>query len=98
MARGAVVADGPATEIKARVGGRTLRFTLPPGRDDDVAALPGVTALTRHGDALSVACSDSDAAVRALVARVPAARDIEITGARLEDASIQLTTHEEATA
>ncbi|MCB0881995.1 MAG: ABC transporter ATP-binding protein [Thermoleophilia bacterium] len=98
MARGRVVADGPATQIKARVGGRTLRFTLPPGRDADVASLPGVTAVTRHGDALTATCADSDAAVRALVARVPEARDIEISGARLEDAFIELTTNEEVPA
>ena len=29
MARGEVVADGPATEIKATAGGRTIRATLP---------------------------------------------------------------------
>ncbi len=29
MARGRIVADGPATEIKARVGRRTIRATLP---------------------------------------------------------------------
>ena len=29
MARGQIVADGPPTEIKARVGGRTIRATLP---------------------------------------------------------------------
>src|SRR3954470_17365534 len=29
MARGRVVADGPTTEIKARVGARTIRATLP---------------------------------------------------------------------
>ena len=29
MAHGRIVADGPATEIKARVGVRTIRATLP---------------------------------------------------------------------
>jgi ABC-2 type transport system ATP-binding protein len=29
LARGEIVADGPATEIKAKVGGRTIRATLP---------------------------------------------------------------------
>ena len=36
-------------------------------------------------------CSDSDAAIRALLGRYPAARDIEIAGAGLEDAFLQLT-------
>jgi hypothetical protein len=36
-------------------------------------------------------CSDSDAAIRALLAEYPAARDIEITGAGLEEAFVELT-------
>jgi ABC-2 type transport system ATP-binding protein len=36
-------------------------------------------------------CSDSDAAIRALLANYPTARDIEITGAGLEQAFLQLT-------
>ena len=39
-----------------------------------------------------LACSDSDAAIRALLDEYPDARDIEITGAGLEDAFIELTT------
>jgi ABC-2 type transport system ATP-binding protein len=36
-------------------------------------------------------CSDSDQAIRELLPRYPAARDIEITGAGLEDAFVRLT-------
>ena len=36
-------------------------------------------------------CSDSDAAIRALLPRFPAARDIEIAGAGLEEAFLELT-------
>ena len=36
-------------------------------------------------------CSDSDAAIRALLAVHPEARDIEIAGAGLEEAFVQLT-------
>ena len=45
----------------------------------------------RHGDAVSLVCSDSDKAIRELLERYPAARDIEITGAGLEDAFVRLT-------
>jgi ABC-2 type transport system ATP-binding protein len=44
MARGQVVADGPATEIKATVGLRTIRATLP---NVDLAALGALTGVTR---------------------------------------------------
>jgi ABC-2 type transport system ATP-binding protein len=37
-------------------------------------------------------CSDSDAAIRALLAGYPAARDIEIEAAGLEQAFLELTT------
>ena len=41
-------------------------------------------------------CSDSDAAIRALLERFPVARDIEIGGAGLEEAFLQLTGDERA--
>ena len=91
MARGRVVADGPPTEVKALVGSRRIRATLPGAPVDALAGLPGVTRVERHGEAIELACSDSDAAVRALLAAYPDARDLEITGAGLEQAFIQLT-------
>jgi ABC-2 type transport system ATP-binding protein len=91
LAAGRVVADGPPTEIKARVGSRTIKTTLPGVPEADLAQLPGVTSLQRHGDVVIFVCSDSDAAIRALLRRHPEARDIEIVGAGLEEAFIQLT-------
>jgi ABC-2 type transport system ATP-binding protein len=91
MAHGRVVADGPTTEIKARVGSRTIRATLPAVPVAGLEALPGVSAAERHGEAVILSCSDSDAAIRALLERYPAARDIEISGAGLEQAFLQLT-------
>jgi ABC-2 type transport system ATP-binding protein len=91
LAHGRIVADGPTTEIKGRVGGRTIRATLPDVRDDELAAIAGVNSAERHGDAVILVCSDSDRAIRELLARYPAARDIEITGAGLEDAFLRLT-------
>jgi len=44
-----------------------------------------------RGDSITLNCSDSDAAVRALLMEFPAIRDLEITGAALEDAFLQLT-------
>jgi ABC-2 type transport system ATP-binding protein len=89
MAQGKVVADGPTGEIKAMVGNRTIRATLPEA--DGLADLPGVTAVDRHGATVILVCTDSDAAIRALLERHPEARDIEITGAGLEDAFLELT-------
>jgi ABC-2 type transport system ATP-binding protein len=91
MAHGRVVADGPATEIKAKVGLRTIRATL---RHADLAALgalPGVTTVETRGDGVVLNCSDSDIALRALLPAYPQARDIEVSGARLEEAFMLLT-------
>ena len=91
MAHGRVVADGPTTEIKARVGRRTIRATLPGAGLDVLRALPGVAAAERRGDAIVLSCRDSDTAIRALLEREPDATDIEITGAGLEEAFLELT-------
>jgi ABC-2 type transport system ATP-binding protein len=91
LSAGRVVADGPTTEIKAMVGSRTIRATLPGVDPDDLRLLPGVTGSDRHGDSVTLICNDSDAAIRALLGWYPEAHDIEVTGAGLEDAFIQLT-------
>src|SRR5215208_278987 len=91
MARGRVVADGPTTGIKARVGARTIRATLARADRDRLARLPGVKTADVHGDTVILTCSDSDAAIRAILAAHGETRDIEITGAGLEDAFLELT-------
>ena len=97
MARGRIVADGPATEIKARVSGRIIRATIPvagpagPADTAALAALPGVTNAERHGEAVILTCADSDLTLRALLSRFPAARDIEVAGAGIEEAFMALT-------
>jgi ABC-2 type transport system ATP-binding protein len=95
MAHGRVVADGPATEIKATVGLRTIRATLPHADVDAIAVLPGVTNVETRGEAVIVNCTDSDAALRAFLPAFPAARDLEVSGAGLEEAFLQLTSGED---
>ena len=91
MARGRVVADGPTTEIKAMVGAREIRATLPDVALEELEKLPGVTHAERRGEAVVLSCSDSDSAVRALLDHYREARDIEISGAGLEQAFLLLT-------
>ena len=94
MARGSIVADGAPTEIKAMVGTRTIRATLPNASTVELEQLPGVTQTELHGESVILVCSDSDRAIRALLDRFPAARDLEIAGAGLEEAFLQLTGEE----
>lgn len=88
MRSGRIVADGSVAQVRATVSGRTLRAVVPGAGDLD---LPGVRAVERRGDQIMLTCADSDAAVRALLARYPQAHDIEITALGLEDAFLALT-------
>jgi ABC-2 type transport system ATP-binding protein len=97
MAHGRIVADGPATEIKGTVGLRTIRATLLGPDLAALAALPGVTNVDTRGESVVMNCSDSDLALRAFLPAYPGARDIEVTGAGLEEAFLQLTSDPEDT-
>jgi ABC-2 type transport system ATP-binding protein len=85
------VADGSTTAIKAATGGRTIRATLPGADRTDLYRLPGVQAAGIHGDAVILACRQPDEALRAFLDRYPQAHDIEVKGAALEDAFLELT-------
>ena len=91
MAHGRIVADGPTNEIKAMVGTRTIRATLPGVELDALAGLAGVSSVDRRGEAVVLTCADSDRAIRALLDAYPSARDIEIIAAGLEEAFLTLT-------
>jgi ABC-2 type transport system ATP-binding protein len=91
LASGRVIADGPTTAIKSLVGSRKIRATLPGISVSELSVLPGVGAADRRGDAVTLTSSDSDVALRALLNRFPQARDIEVAGAGLEEAFLELT-------
>ncbi len=57
MAHGRIVADGPTNEIKAMVGTRTIRATLPGVEADALAALPGVSGAERRGESATLVCA-----------------------------------------
>ncbi len=90
MSRGRVVADGPTSEVKSAVGGRTLRATVA-ASEAELTALPGVGRVERRGEVAILLCPDSDRALRALLERHPDAHDIEVTSAGLEEAFLALT-------
>jgi len=91
LAHGKVVADGPGNEIKAMVGLRTVRATLPQVDVATLSELPGVVSVERRGESVVLSCADSDVALRALLTRFADARDIEVRGAGLEEAFLELT-------
>jgi ABC-2 type transport system ATP-binding protein len=90
LAEGRVVADGPTNEIKAVAGRRTIRATVP---DVSLTALmlPGVESVDRRGESVILRCTDADLALRGLLEAFPEARGIEVAGAGLEEAFLELT-------
>ncbi len=95
MRAGTIVADGSPSHIKSLVSGRTIRATLPGADLNVLAGYPGVDSVDTRGDTVLLQCSDSDAALRALLTN-PAAHDIEVVAHGLEDAFIALTSKESA--
>ncbi|HVC40999.1 MAG TPA: ABC transporter ATP-binding protein [Candidatus Saccharimonadales bacterium] len=91
MARGRVVADGTPAAIKDSVGLRVIRFSSAHAGIAGLETLPGAVSATAHGSRVELRCSDSDSALRALIATRPDARDIEVAGVALEDAFITIT-------
>lgn len=89
--RGRIVADGSAPEIKAAAGGRTIRFSLADGSPTGLEHLPGVTAVETHAGRTLLRSADPDATLRALFASQAEVRDIEVSGAGLEEAFLALT-------
>jgi ABC-2 type transport system ATP-binding protein len=98
MARGRIVADGPPTEIKAKVGGRVIRATLENVDAAELSQITGVSKAERRGEGVTISCTDSessDRVLRELLIRYPAARDVEVRGVGLEEAFLELTADEE---
>jgi len=93
MRAGRIVADGTSGQLRAVVSGRTIRATLPHADLAALAALPGVDRAETRGEAVVLSCTDSDAALRGLLATT-AARDVEVEARGLEDAFIALTSEE----
>ena len=91
MARGRVVADGTPSAIKNSVGLRVIRFSITHPGIAGLDALPGAVSATAHGNRVQLRCSNSDTALRALIAARPDAHDIEVAGIALEDAFITIT-------
>ncbi len=91
IAHGRIVADGSPGQIKAMVGGRTIRATLPGAEIARLAALPGVTSADVRGDAVILFCADPETALRALLGQFPAVRDVEVHGSGIEEAFLALT-------
>ena len=92
MAHGRVVADGATSEIRARVGRRTIRATLPDvDRCSIVVAAWGDRGGSPRRRRWSWSARTPTRRSERCSRAIPTARDIEIAGAGLEEAFIELT-------
>jgi ABC-2 type transport system ATP-binding protein len=89
--RGTIVADGSGSAIRGRVHARTIRFDLPGADAEMLAGVAGVTAMDIHGDQVKLTSNDADETVHSIYAAGLAVRNIEVTGAGLEEAFLALT-------
>ena len=88
---GKVVADGPGATLKAAVATRRVRFVTDQPDRAQLSELDGVTEVDVCGTGVSIDSLDADATIRDLVGRGVLFRDLEITGAGLEQAFMALT-------
>jgi ABC-2 type transport system ATP-binding protein len=88
---GRVVADGPGATLKAAVSTRRLRFVTDRPDRGSLSELDGVTEVDICGTGVSIDSLDADSTIRDLVRRGVPFRDLEVTGAGLEQAFVALT-------
>lgn len=92
MHHGSIVADGDTATLRASLGGRTLRATLPPASADLVASLredAAISALDVDAGRITLRAPHSDAIAAKLLAA--GATELEITAPTLETAFTALT-------
>lgn len=89
--RGAVIADATPGEIKARVAGKRVRFRAGGPLGDEVLRDLPVQSLEIADHRVSLLSNEPEAVLRELFARGVAVSDLEVVGATLEEALLNLT-------
>ncbi|MGH7505160.1 MAG: ABC transporter ATP-binding protein [Longimicrobiales bacterium] len=91
---GRIVADGPPAQIKRRVARRRIRCTT--ALDvKSVRAIDGVDAAHDDGGTITIIAARVEDVLRTLLARDPTLHGLEVAGAALEDAFLELTSDDE---
>lgn len=88
---GKVIAEGSPSAIKARVGGKTVRFHTGGVQETYLRNLPGVQRVSVVEDKVELYTLEPEDALRKLFSDDIGMRDLEVVGADLEEAFISLT-------
>ena len=94
--RGQVVAQGTPAAIKARVGGKVVRFKSRGLTSSTLEMIPNVTRSSVTGDAVELYTSQPEAVLREVFSRNLEITDLEVRGGGLEEAFIELTSSQTA--
>jgi ABC-2 type transport system ATP-binding protein len=96
--RGRVIAEGTPAAIKARVGGKTVRFRTTGLDEARLALLTGVGDARRSGDRFEFYTLQAEDALGRLFAAGIDLRELEVVGAGLEEAFLAITREREGVA
>lgn len=88
---GQMIADGTPEEIKGRVGGKRISFSTPHMTLEELNALVGAQAFQKRGNKFEMLTRDPDAVLETLSRQGIELNDLEVVGAGLEEAFLQLT-------
>lgn len=87
---GRLIADGSPAEIKRTVAQRRFRCVTALS-EPQIASLPGIARIEWSGERVEVVAARPEAVLREMFRLDPELRDLEVTGARLEEAFLSLT-------
>ena len=88
---GQIIAEGSPSAIKARVGGKTVRFRAAGTDEVRLTTLTGVGGVRRSGDRFEFYTLQPEAALARLFAAGIDLRELEVVGAGLEEAFLAIT-------
>lgn len=88
--RGRVIAKGTPAEIKRSVAQRHIRC-MTKLKIAQVKMLPDVTSVNQDGERLDIVAARPESLLFEMLKRDPALHDLEVTGAKLEEAFLALT-------
>jgi len=95
--RGHVIADSSPAQIKARVAGKRITFTTTQPADENMLAGLPLNSQQVDDHRVRLLTNEPEAVLRELFRRGVEMRDLEVSGADLEEAFVAMT-HHEATA
>lgn len=91
LRRGSLVADGPPNVVRGTDSGKTITFRTTFADHRELERLPGATHVAMRRGLVTIKSIDPDGTVAALFRSGIDTRDLEVTGAALQETLLELT-------